>query len=43
LAIQRIAAIKAQLRRLSLKKCQAYAGQALACRTAAEVRALPLP
>jgi phosphoenolpyruvate-protein kinase (PTS system EI component) len=31
------------LRRLSLEKCKAYAWQALTCRTAAEVRALPLP
>ena len=43
MSIPSIAAIKAQLRRLSLEKCKAYAGQALTCRTAAEVRALPLP
>ncbi len=43
MSIPSIAAIKAQLRRLSLEKCQAYAWQALTCRTAAEVRALPLP
>jgi phosphoenolpyruvate-protein phosphotransferase len=43
MSIPSIAAIKAQLRRLSLEKCQAYAGKALACQTAAEVRALPMP
>ncbi len=43
MAIPSIAAIKAQLRRLSLEKCKAYAWQALTCRTAAEVRALPMP
>jgi phosphoenolpyruvate-protein phosphotransferase len=43
MSIPSIAAIKAQLRRLSLEKCKAYAWQALTCRTAAEVRALPLP
>jgi multiphosphoryl transfer protein len=42
-AIPSIAAVKAQIRRLSLKETQALARQALACRTAAEVRALPLP
>lgn len=43
MSIPSIAAIKAQLRRLSLEKCKAYAWQALTCRTAAEVRALPVP
>jgi phosphoenolpyruvate-protein kinase (PTS system EI component) len=43
MSIPSIAAIKAQLRRLSLEKCKAYARQALTCQTAAEVRALPLP
>jgi phosphocarrier protein FPr len=43
MSIPSIAAIKAQLRRLSLEKCRAYAGQALTCQTAAEVRALPMP
>jgi phosphoenolpyruvate-protein phosphotransferase len=42
-AIPSIAAVKAQIRRLSFKGTQALARQALACRTAAEVRALPLP
>jgi phosphoenolpyruvate-protein phosphotransferase len=42
-AIPSIAAIKAQIRRLSLSQAQELARQALACRTAAEVRALPLP
>jgi multiphosphoryl transfer protein len=42
-AIPSIAAIKAQIRRLSFEKAQALARQALACRTAAEVRELPLP
>jgi phosphocarrier protein FPr len=37
-----IAAIKAQLRRVSLARAQSLAQQALACRTAAEVRALPM-
>jgi phosphoenolpyruvate-protein phosphotransferase len=41
-AIPSIAAIKAQLRHLSLAKAQALAQEALACRTAADVRALPL-
>ena len=41
-SIPSIAAIKAQVRRLSLAKAQALARQALACRTAAEVRSLPL-
>lgn len=41
-SIPSIAAIKAQLRRLSLSKAQALARQALACRSAAEVRSLPL-
>jgi phosphoenolpyruvate-protein phosphotransferase len=42
-AIPSIAAVKAQIRRLSFEDSQAMAQQALACRTAAEVRALPLP
>ena len=41
-SIPSIAAIKAQIRRLSLAKAQALARKALACRTAAEVRSLPL-
>ncbi len=40
-SIPSIAAIKAQMRRLSLAKAQALAHQAVACRTAAEVRSLP--
>ncbi|MCW5881770.1 MAG: phosphoenolpyruvate--protein phosphotransferase, partial [Anaerolineae bacterium] len=42
-SIPSIAAVKAQIRRLSLAKAQSLAQQALACHTAAEVRALPLP
>jgi phosphoenolpyruvate-protein phosphotransferase len=42
-AIPSIAAVKAQMRRLSLAKARALAQQALVCRTAAEVRALPYP
>jgi phosphoenolpyruvate-protein phosphotransferase len=41
-SIPSIAAIKAQLRGLSLSQAQALARQAIACRTAAEVRSLPL-
>jgi multiphosphoryl transfer protein len=41
-SIPSIAAIKAQVRRLSLAQAQALARQAVACRTAAEVRSLPL-
>lgn len=41
-SIPSIAAIKAQIRNLSLKQAKAVAQQALACRTAAEVRTLPL-
>jgi multiphosphoryl transfer protein len=41
-SIPSIAAIKAQMRRLSLAKAQSLARQALSCRTAAEVRNLPL-
>lgn len=41
-SIPSIAAVKAQVRRLSLTKAQALARQAIACRTAAEVRSLPL-
>jgi phosphoenolpyruvate-protein phosphotransferase len=40
-SIPSIAAIKAQVRRLSLAKAQDLARQAVACRTAAEVRSLP--
>jgi multiphosphoryl transfer protein len=42
-AMPSIAAIKAQLRRLSHAQTKFLAREALACRTAAEVRALPLP
>lgn len=42
MSIPSIAAIKAQLRRLSLAQCQDYAWRALTCATAAEVRALPI-
>jgi phosphocarrier protein FPr len=42
-SIPSIAAVKAQMRRLSLERAKALAQQALACSTAAEVRALPLP
>jgi phosphocarrier protein FPr len=41
-SIPSIAAVKAQLRRLAYRDAQALAQQALACRSAAEVRALPL-
>jgi multiphosphoryl transfer protein len=41
-SIPSIAALKAQLRRLSREKCMELAQRALACSTAAEVRALPL-
>ncbi len=40
-SIPSIAAIKAQVRRLSLAKAQVLAHQAVACRTAADVRNLP--
>ena len=40
-SIPSIAAIKAQIRRLSLARAQSLARQAVACRTAAEVRSLP--
>jgi phosphocarrier protein FPr len=40
-SIPSIAAIKAQIRRLSSSKAKALARQAVACRTAAEVRSLP--
>lgn len=40
-SIPSIAAIKAQLRRLSHNQTQALARKAIACRTAAEVRSLP--
>jgi phosphocarrier protein FPr len=38
-----VAAIKARLRRVSRAQAQAVAQKALACTTAAEVRALALP
>ncbi len=41
-SIPSIAAIKAQIRSLSLEKVQTLAHQAVACRTAAEVRSLPI-
>ena len=41
-SIPSIAAIKAQVRRLSLARAQVLARQAVACRTASEVRGLPL-
>lgn len=41
-SIPAVAAIKAQIRRLSMARAQALALQAVACRTAAEVRSLPL-
>ncbi len=40
-SIPSIAAIKAQIRRLSLDRVKTLARQAVACRTAAEVRSLP--
>ncbi|HEX9117179.1 MAG TPA: phosphoenolpyruvate--protein phosphotransferase [Anaerolineae bacterium] len=43
MSIPAIAAIKAQLRRITLAKAKTVAQNALACHTAAEVRALPLP
>jgi phosphocarrier protein FPr len=42
MSIPSIAAIKARLRRLSLKQAQDWAWAAVSCRTAAEVHALPL-
>jgi phosphoenolpyruvate-protein phosphotransferase len=42
-AIPSIAAIKAQIRRLSFAQAKDIAQRALACRSADEVRALPLP
>lgn len=42
-SIPSVAAVKAQMRRVSLADMDALAKRALACRTAAEVRALPLP
>jgi len=41
-SIPSIAAIKAQVRRISLTRAQTLARQAVACRTASEVRSLPL-
>jgi phosphoenolpyruvate-protein kinase (PTS system EI component) len=43
MTIPSIAAIKAQIRRISSKDAKRVAQQALACRTADEVRALALP
>ncbi len=43
MSIPSIAAVKAQMRRLAFGDAQALAQQAVACRTAAEVRALSLP
>lgn len=43
MSIPSIAAVKAQLRGVSLSKAKAFARQALACKTADEVRALNLP
>ena len=42
-AIPSIAAIKAQIRLLSFDRARSLARKALACRTAAEVRELPMP
>jgi phosphoenolpyruvate-protein kinase (PTS system EI component) len=38
-----VAAMKASMRRYSLRQARELARRALACATAAEVRALPLP
>jgi phosphocarrier protein FPr len=43
MSIPSIAAVKAHLRGISHTKAKAFAKQALACKTADEVRALPLP
>jgi phosphocarrier protein FPr len=43
MSIPSIAAIKAKLRNMTLKKAQDIASQALTCRNAAEVRNLPVP
>ncbi len=43
MSIPSIAAVKAHLRGISHAKAKAFAKQALACKTANEVRALPLP
>lgn len=43
MSIPSVAAIKAQLRRLSLKQAQDWAWAAVSCHTAAEVHELPLP
>jgi phosphocarrier protein FPr len=43
MSIPSIAAIKAKLRNMTLKKAQDIASQALTCRNAAEVRNLPFP
>ncbi|HMA33724.1 MAG TPA: phosphoenolpyruvate--protein phosphotransferase, partial [Chloroflexia bacterium] len=43
MSIPSIAGVKAQLRRVALPEARALAAQAVACRTAAAVRALPVP
>ena len=43
MSIPSVAAVKAALRRHTLMQAQAFAGRALGCATAGEVRALPLP
>lgn len=43
MSIPSVAAVKAHLRGLSLAQAKAFARQALSCRTAEEVRDLPLP
>jgi phosphocarrier protein FPr len=43
MSLPSIAAVKAAMRRYSLAQAQAFARRALACATADEVRALPLP
>jgi phosphocarrier protein FPr len=42
-SIPSIAAVKAKMRQISYEEAQALAQRALACRTAAQVRALPFP
>jgi len=43
MSLPSIAAVKAAMRRYSLGQARAFARQALACATADDVRALPLP
>jgi len=43
MSVPSVASIKAQLRNLTLGKVQAFAKKALACKSPAEVRALPMP